>query len=337
LKEAASDAKANFQNTAQEINDIKQNLTTLSETTKGIINQRQETVRRERQDIEETFTNLQRLLEARKLEVIRQLEENELQTMNSLEGQQNTIDQHLKLTIVQELCIKKMLDSNDSMQILNFKSTLGHNYKHFIEQYKRIDEGYTIANHTFEKDEKDIEQISSIISKLGRINNKPQVVSGSGIGITTPRLDISKPDGDTKFSEKTINYARGYKFSLKQPLHLRSIRIQSDYIGIHVGFVVNDADVVISNGTVDSNDSTMKWLTIPLKCDIMNNYTVLVWASSGNGSYVYKEGSHRLRAVNPNYSVKSKNVRPALQTSIGSKVTIRANTYSIDMILNIDE
>jgi hypothetical protein len=337
LKEAASDAKANFQNTAQEINDIKQNLTTLSETTKGIITQRQETVRRERQDIEETFTNLQRMLEARKLEMIRQLEENELQTMNSLEGQQNTIDQHLNLTIVQEHCIKKMLDSNDPMQILNFKSTLGHNYKHFIEQYKKIDEGYTIANHKFEKDDQDLQQIIAIISKLGRINSKSQLVERDSTRMNIILLDISKPDGETKFTGKALNWARGYKFSLKQPLHLHSICIQSDYMGKHVGFVVNDANVIISNGTVNSNDSTMKWLTIPLKCDIMDDYTVFVWASSGNGSYAYKEGDKDLRKINQNCSVESKAVEVPPQTSVGSKVTISVNIYSIDMVLNIVE
>jgi hypothetical protein len=337
LKDAASDAKVKFQNIAREINEIKQNLTTLSETTKGIINQRQEIVRREQQDIEQTLTNLQRMLEARKLTMIRQLEENELQTMNSLEGQQTTIDQHLNLTIVQELCIKKTLDSNDPMQILNFQSTLGHNYKHFIEQYMRIDKGYTIANHTFEKDDKDLQQIVAIILKLGRIDSKSQIIERDGIGMNTSPLDISKPDGETKFASKILNWARGYKFSLQQPFRLHSIRIQSDYMGKHVGFIVNDADVVISTATANSNDSTMKWLTIPLKCDINDNYTVLVWASSGNGSYAYKEGDAQIRAINQNCSVESKAVQSAPQTSIGSKVIPSANIYSIDMVLNIVE
>ena len=121
--------------------------------------------------------------------------------MNILDQQQNTIDQHLNLTIVQELCIKKMLDSNDPMQILKFKSTLSHNYKDFTEQYKKIDEGYTIASHTFEKDDKDVEQILGIISKLGKINSKSRAVKRDGFEIS-PQLDISKPDGEIKFTEK---------------------------------------------------------------------------------------------------------------------------------------
>ena len=135
LKEAASEAKTKFQETVQEIDEIKRNLTTFSETTKGIINQQREIAHQQKQDIEQTFADLQRMLEERKRTIIKQLEDNELQTMNILDQQQNTIDQHLNLTIVQELCIKKMLDSNDPLQILKFKSTLSHNYKDFIEQY----------------------------------------------------------------------------------------------------------------------------------------------------------------------------------------------------------
>jgi len=81
----------------------------------------------------------------------------------------------------------------------------------------------------------------------------------------------------------------------------------------------------------------MKWLTIPLKCDIKNNYSVFVWASSGNGSYIYKQGDNKFRVINQNYSVESKCVQSTPLTNIGSKIPISNNTYSIDMILNIEE
>ena len=55
LKEAASEAKTKFQETVQEIDEIKRNLTTFSETTKGIINQQREALRQEKQNIEQTF------------------------------------------------------------------------------------------------------------------------------------------------------------------------------------------------------------------------------------------------------------------------------------------
>jgi hypothetical protein len=336
LKEAASEAKMKFQETVQEIDEIKRNLTTFSETTKGIINQQSEALRQEKQNIEQTFAELQRMLEERKRTIIKQLEDNEMQKMSILDQQQNTIDQHLNLTIVQELCIKKMLDSNDPMRILKFKSTLSDNYKDFIEQYTKIDKGYALTSHTFEKDDKDVEQMLEIISKFGGINSKSRAVKRGGFKIGS-QLNISKPDGEIKFTEKTINYARGYNFSLKQSFELLSIRIQSDYVGQHVGFVVNDAGVIISNGTVNSNDSTMKWLNIPLKCDIRNNYTVLIWASSGNGSYAYKNGNSQLRVINQNCSVKSKSIASVEQSNIGSEITVGQNTYSIDMILDIEE
>jgi hypothetical protein len=336
LTEAASEAKTKFQQTTREMDEIKRILTRFSRITKNTINQRREEAQQQKQNIEQTFANLQRMLEERKRTVIKQLEDNELQTMNVLDRQQNLIDQHLNLTIVQGLCAKILLDSNDLMQILKFKSTLSHNYKDFMEQYKKIDEGYTIACHTFEKDDKDVEEILGIISKLGRFNRESFIVNRDGIEIYTLPLDISQPYGKTKFTEKGINYARGYKFSLKQPFRIHFIRIQSDHIGQHVGFVLNDAGIIISNGTVNSDDSTMKWLTIPLKYDIKNNYSVFVWASSDKGSYIYKNGDYQPRIVNQNCSVESKYACCGPQISIGAKILITDNTYSINMILDIE-
>ncbi|CAF4509485.1 unnamed protein product, partial [Rotaria sp. Silwood2] len=81
-----------------------------------------------------------------------------------------------------------------------------------------------------------------MISNFDSINSKSYVIKGYG---TTPNsLNISKPDGGTKFTEKHINYARGYKFQLKQLLQLHSIQIQFDYVGQHIGVVVNDGGVV---------------------------------------------------------------------------------------------
>jgi hypothetical protein len=319
------------------MDEIKRNLTTFSESTKRIIDQRHESIRNEIQNIEQTFANLQRILEERKLAMIKQFEENEWQITNLLNTQQNTIDQYLNLTIVQELCIKKMLTSNDSMQILKFQSILSHNYKDFTEQYKKIDEGYTVTNYKFEKDNKDVEEISEMISKFGNFNSKSYAAKRDGIGWNFTRLDISKLGDETKFTEKTINYARGYHFSVKKPFYLYSIDIQSDYIGKHVGFVVNDLDVVISYGTIDSKDSTMKWLTIPLTCDIKNDYKVFVWASSGNGSYTYKSGNNLSRTINENCSVESKCIPSMLQIIIDSKIPTTNNTYFIDMILSIEK
>jgi predicted nuclease with TOPRIM domain len=80
LKDAAAEAKAKFYETVQEIDEIKRSLTTCLKTTKSVINQQREGVRQEKQDIEQTFANLQYRLEERKLATIKQVEENDLQT-----------------------------------------------------------------------------------------------------------------------------------------------------------------------------------------------------------------------------------------------------------------
>jgi hypothetical protein len=52
---------------------------------------------------------------------------------------------------------------------------------------------------------------------------------------------------------------------------------------------------------------------------------------------MFKTGDAHLRPVNQNCSVESKYAQPASLVSIGSQVGVSANSYSIDMILNIDE
>jgi len=337
LKEAASEAKTKFQETVQEIDQIKRNLTMFSDTTKGIINQQRDALHQEKQNIEQTFADLQRILEERKRTIIKQLEDNELQTMSILDQQQNAIDQHLNLTIVQELFIKKMLDSNDPMQILKFKSTLSHNYKDFTEQYNKIDKGYNVGSHTFEKDDKDVEQMLGIISKLGGINSKSRAVKRDGFVRNISQLDISRVGTNTGLITKEARHARGYQFLLKKSLKLRSIQIHSDHVGQIIGFVVNDAGIIVQQGTVNSINAAMKWVRIPLECDIQNNYTIFVLPPSDNGSYTYKNGDNQFRIINQNCSVESKYVASVAQTNIGSQMIVGQNTYSIDMILDIEE
>jgi ribosome-binding protein aMBF1 (putative translation factor) len=335
LKDAATEAKTKFQQAIQEADEIKQNLTKFLTATKGIINQQREIAHQQRQDIEQTFAALQHILEERKRIILQQLEDSELQTMKMLDQQQNTIDQHLSFTTVQELCIKKMLISNEPMQILKFRSTLSRNHEDFREQYKKIDKGYTISRHTFEKDDEDFQQISQKIAKLGSIINSSYEVGKYGIQLRTSSLDISRSTGTTGIIDN--NYPRGYKFSLKKPLKLQSIQVQSNYVGQLIGFAVNDAGIVIQKTTVNCTDASMKWLTVPLECDIKDNYAVFVVPSLANGSYTYKKGDTQQRMVNQNCSVESKSTGRVSEINIDSQMTIDANIYSIDMLLDIEE
>jgi hypothetical protein len=275
LNNAASDAKVKLQDTMQKLSQIKNKVVTLSETTKGIINQQREIVWREKQDIEQTFSNLQQQLEERKHVMIQQLEDNALQTMNILDDQQAAIDQHLNLTIVHEHCIQKMLDSNDPMRILDFTSNLYKNFDNFEERYTKIAEGYVMKTHLFKKDGRNVEQLSDIISKLGDITITSQIVRDDSVAIKTSRLDISKIGGYTGSISRESNYARGYRFTLKKTLKLRSIQINSDQVGNITSFVVNDLGIIIQKSTIKSTDETMKWLSIPIECDIQNHYNTI--------------------------------------------------------------
>ncbi|CAF5061804.1 unnamed protein product, partial [Rotaria sp. Silwood1] len=131
-KRKAIEAKIKFQAIGQEIDKMKKNLTKVLDETKSVTNQQIQIVQEQKQDIEQTFVTLQRILEERKCTIIQELDNNELQMTNLLAQQQRDIDQYLNFTIVQELCVKRMLNSNDPMQILKLKSTLSQNANDFV-------------------------------------------------------------------------------------------------------------------------------------------------------------------------------------------------------------
>ncbi|CAF1573998.1 unnamed protein product, partial [Adineta steineri] len=171
LKDAAMDAKGNLEKKTQEINEIKRNLTQFSTTTKNAIRQQQQKTIEERNNIEHIFKTLQRMLEERKCILIKELEDDEIHSIKILNRQQINIDQHLNLTTVQELCVRQILNSDDPIQILKFKSTLSHNYSDFIEKYRKIDEGCIIMRDIFKRNDKDLEDLQDMISKLGSITS----------------------------------------------------------------------------------------------------------------------------------------------------------------------
>ncbi|CAF0999882.1 unnamed protein product [Adineta steineri] len=338
LDDAAMDAKGNLERKTQEINEIKRNLTQFSTTTKNAIERQREIARHEMQDTAQTFANLQQMLEERKCILTKELKDEEIQSIKILNQQQINIDQHLNLTTVQELCIRQILNSDDPIQILKFKSTLSHNYNEFIEKYRKIDEGCIIMRDTFKRNDKDLEDLQDMISKLGSITSKAHVVKKDGVAIRTIPLDISKiSDSSNSIISKEQNIARGYKFSLKQPMKLRSIRIQSDHIGQVIGFVVNDANTVIQKSIINSVNATMKWLIIPMEFEIKDNYGVLILPPSDNGSYTYKNGDNQFRKITENCSVKSKLCNMTTQLNIGLQLTVINNTHSISMIIDVEE
>ncbi|UJR20834.1 hypothetical protein I4U23_023945 [Adineta vaga] len=337
IKDAAAGKKVELEQMAQELFRMKQNLIQFSDVTKNAIAQQYEIIRHEKQTIQQTFADLQRLLEERKDVLIKQLHDEQVETMKILTQHQMKIDEHSKLTTVQEFCVRKILDSSDSVQILKFKSNVSQDHKNLTEQYQKIGEGCTVQRHTFQRDQKDFENLAQICSTYGHIQSEMYLVRRNAIINRLVPLDISKPNGPSTPTSKTMNWVRGYMFTVKQPIQLGAVRIQSDYRGRHIGFVVNDDGVVIQHETIHSDNTNMNWITIPLICEIKNNYSVFVWALSGNGSYIYKDGDTQWRVINQNCSVKSAAIQAVTKIIRGLGVTTTDNRFAINMILDIEE
>lgn len=337
LKDAAIEARMKFQETVQEMSQIRRNLTTFSETTKDLIQQQRELVRQGKIQIEQTFNYLQCRIEDRKCAMLKQLDDQTCQTTTILERKKNVIQQLLNLAVVNEDCIQKMLHSNDLIQVLKLKSTLHQNFDDFIELYNRIDDGYLIKRYVFKKDDKDIGNITSMILKVGHFNSTSWMIQGDSVTVQTTSIDISRVVGNTEHLTRENGCARGYKLTLKKPLKLRSIQIHSDHAGSITGFVVNHIGTVIQKSTTYSSSRTMKWLSIPIECDLQTNYSVLIVTTSDNGSYTYKNGDNQVRILNQNFSVESVYVHSLTHINVNSIVNIENHPFSLDMVLCIEE
>ncbi|CAF1064222.1 unnamed protein product [Adineta ricciae] len=337
MNEAAAGRKVELDATIRELAEMKQNLIRLSDETQRIIRQQNEMIRFEKRAIDDAFNYLQRLLDERRATLTNSLDNQQTQTMRILTQQQMKIDEHLKLAIVQETCARKVSDSSNPIEILQSQSNLLQNHLNFIEQYQKLDEGCTIKQYTFKTDAKTQKCFAETISTYGYIEKKDQIVKRNDTPSSSTPIDLSKPNGTSALTGRETNWVRGYKLSLKKPVKLHAIRVKSDYRGPHIGFVVNEADKVVHHMTIHSFDTNMKWVTIPINGDVADNYSVFVWASSGNGSYTYKEGDTQFRVINHNCSVKSVAIQCVTKITNDLLLAVIDNRFSIDMIVDIEE
>lgn len=99
---------------------------------------------------------------------------------------------------------------------------------------------------------------------------------------------------------------------------------------------MNDTATIIQKGTITSINATMKWLCIPIECNVLNNYSLLVITPSDNGLYTYKPGDNQPRMINQNCFAESKSIQSITQINLGSKIITDNNNFSIDMMLDVE-
>ena len=340
LNDEVSIARRRFQETMQRLNQIETRSAAFLRTTREVLNDQCELAQQEERRIEQTFAELRQLLEERKRAMIQQLKDQALETKNRLHNQQAVLDQRLNLITLQQVSIQKMRDSNDLMRILDFDTKFHQNYSNFDEQNTEINEGYTIKRYLFKRDDRDIEQISNIISKLGYTTTTALVVRDESVTIRTLPLDILRPDVNTRAPRADPgaggerNIARGYRFKLKRTLRLQAVRVYFDQIAQITCFITNDVGLIIQNSTITSTEATMRWLSIPMECDLPNNYSILVVTSSNSGLCTCRNGDNRLQVINDDCSVESIYTHAVAQVTNGPRILLYNSNTAIYMMLD---
>lgn len=292
------------------------------------VEQQADNLSTQQQNIEQAFAALALRLEKRKRALIQELHQGHKDTKTVFDQRQAMVNEHLHTLTVRELYIGELLAVADPVQMLSFKATRLQNNKDLVEQCRASNKSVASQGCTFISDAKALSDLTAAVAQFGSI----QKASGN-----TRVLGFSTPAADLLLTPTNLNWARGYTFALKRPLKLQAIRVQSNYQGVHVGFVVDASGTVVHRAMASSPDTTLKWLSIPLQGSVANEQSVFVWVERGNGSYAYKNRSTTMWRIDAECAVASKDIQSVTQISTGSTVTAQNNTYCIDMILDLAE
>ncbi|CAF2738478.1 unnamed protein product [Rotaria sp. Silwood2] len=332
LQDIVQETKSKIQSSLQ---PIRENLEKAAVTADGIIEQQHQHYTTVKLDIDEAFKKLQSFLEIRKSKLIQQLDSFRAEETSILEKYQADMNEQLKTIKAREVLVQQMFDNNDSIQIMKMKKTLLDYDQQINQQCRRLEQGCTFAKASFNVST-DMQQK---IAEYGVIKSENVVLAPDGAEAKKNNmfLDLSRPLCEYSTCQYETSYGRGYVFQLKNPLKIRSVQLEASIHGQVVIYVVNNSGVVVNKTSLISNDITMKWTTIPIIVELNTGYSILVWSPNKNGRFSYKSGDNNFRTINSECSVESKCAAINHDLSIGEQLTINRNTYSIQMMIDIEK
>jgi hypothetical protein len=286
-------------------------------------------------DIDKTYATLHSLLDERKMKLMQQLNECRETKTSILEKYHKDINEQLKTIKIREILVQQIFSSNNNIQIMKMRNTLLAYDQQINEQIQQLEQGCTFSTAKFDRgtnleqqiDEYGIVKTEDMMINLNGVREKKIIVS----------LNLSIPTGTSSQFGYEGNRCRGYIFRVQHSLKIQSVKLEASIYGSVVVYIVNDSGVVIQKESAIVGDTTMKWTTIPIIAELNNNYSVLVWSPDTNGKFSYKEGDNQFRAVDTNCSIESKYAIIDGDLSVGEKMTIHRNSYSIQMIIDLEK
>ncbi|CAF1935805.1 unnamed protein product [Rotaria magnacalcarata] len=314
---------------------IRENLEKTASKIHSIIEEQHQHYEATTLEIDETFQQLYTSLESRKIKLMEQLNEYRGKEKSLLERYQADINEQLKAIQAREALVQQIFNNNDSIQIMKMRKTLVDYDQTIDQQYHRIEQGCTFSKAGFNIGI----DLKRIIDEYGTLKTEDIMLNPNGV---QPKrnyisLNLSRPSVKNSTYQYEAQRGRGYLFQMQKPLKIRSVQLEASIHGQIAVYVVNNTGSVIKKESFISNDTTMKWTTIPIITELNTGYSILVWSPNTTGQFSYQEGDNNFRTVDQVCSIESKHADINHDLSIGEQLQLSLNSYSIRMIIDIEQ
>ncbi|CAF1000636.1 unnamed protein product [Rotaria sordida] len=337
LEDFAQKTKIELNSSMQQIIEMKQNLEKLRHKTTEAYRHHCHTHIKTKNRIKQTIKYLQALLDARMEYLITTTTEKYLTQQQIIRQQKTNVEEHLKIVLIRELFLKHVLNIEDHIKLIQMKNDLITYNQLITDQYQQLIEGCFFDLQHFNIQD-DLKKIQQLIEDFGFMSIETFLTNCNDI---QPLLKLSELSGEEKYQPFQGIYAYGYRFHLTAPLQINAVRVKVALFDQNLTLYILDYnDILIQKEIIQTNDTnstTLKWLTIPITCQIQHNYYIFIWTQPCQQSIpliAYRDSTNNLRQINKQVSIRSK------RAQINKSTNIDINTkfdVLYDALLNNDE
>ena len=309
LAQVASQTKKEYQSSVEQLLSMKDDLLNINTRTTEAYEHHQHIHRVTVKQIETTISHLQALLETRKQSLIDSLTKHDEIQQRRIVQYSDHLEEQLKSTFVRELLLQRLLNTEDPFQVISMKEHVPSHDLILEQQYGQLIQGSMHDRPEFSVGE-DLKPMECQIGSLGVLSNRTFLIDADRI---QPSLNLSLWEGEEKQLPCKGNDLYGYRFSLTKPMKISAVRVKAVLFGHELSLHhLNLDDILMQTRlvtTTNKTSTTLKWITIPIDCELKNSDCIFISISShGNNKplLVYRDFSRNSRKINEQLSIRSK-------------------------------
>jgi hypothetical protein len=318
IEEAATEVKTMIHGSLQELTKKQVDCNQFLIKVQKLIKQQQDLHCIEKDELEKTFTSLDKWLEDQKNLLTKELEHNNEEIMSSLETNEKYVQGQLKMLEIQKSYGNQLINSTNNVQLLKQRNTLPSNRKDVNEQKLPSVEKRLV----FEGEQLHLYRES--LSKIASVEINDSCIWGLG---------MPKDAGGTV---GTARGPEGYQFQLNCSVKLISVRMKINNDDPVFVYILDNNGKIIKK-TSAQGTGTWSWIKFPTNVELKNAYSVFLWAITSRRCLCQCViNDTNLHIVNQNCSVLSKQIRVNTDQNVGSVMLLQDNRDTLAVYMEIE-